>query len=94
MYAKYDVKIQGKCSHLALSGYIGYTDLYRKHSINTYLINMTSIITVELFVTMAQLARGQTSVITVKIGARNGYKIISVSVKNILACINTLHPWE
>ena len=28
---------------------------------------------------------GQTSIITVKIGARNGYKIVSVSVKNVLA---------
>ena len=31
---------------------------------------MTLIITVELFVTMARLAQGQTSVIMVKIGAR------------------------
>ena len=32
-------------------------------------ISTTLIITVELFVTTAKLARGQTSVITVKIGA-------------------------
>ena len=39
--------------------------IYRKPSTNT-----TLIITVELFVTMARLAQGQTSVIMVKIGAR------------------------
>ena len=39
----------------------------------------TSVITVQLFVTMGWLARGQTSVITVKIGA-----IVSASVKNFL----------
>ena len=45
-----------------------------KNKITTYrkpLINVTSISTVELFVTMARLAQGQTSVITVKIGAHN-----------------------
>ena len=56
--------------------------------LNMTLISMTLIITVELFVTMALIARGQTTVIMVKIGA-----IVSVSVKNVLACINTLHPW-
>ena len=49
-------------------------------------ITMTSISMVELFVTMARLARGQTLVITVKIGARNRYKIVSESVQNVLAC--------
>ena len=60
-----------------------YLDIskYRKPSINT-----TLIIRVKLFVTTAQLARGQTLVITEKIGARNGYKIISESVQNVLAC--------
>ena len=47
---------------------------------------MTSIITVKLFVTTARLAQGQISVITVKIGARNGYKIVSESVQNVLEC--------
>ena len=51
-------------------------------------LNTTLIITVELFVTTALIARGQTTVIMVKIGA-----IVSASVKNVLACINTLHPW-
>ena len=67
---------------------------YRKPSINTTSISITSIIMVELFVTMARLAWGQTSVLAVKIGAHNGYKIVSVSVKNVLACINTLYRWE
>ena len=49
-------------------------------------ISTTSIIMVELFVSMPRLARGQTLVITVKIGAHNGYKIISESVQNVLAC--------
>ena len=40
----------------------------RKPSINTTSISTTSIITVELFVTTAWLAEGQTLVITVKIG--------------------------
>ena len=47
---------------------------------------MTLIIMVELFVTMTRLAPGQTLVITVKIGAPNGYKIVSESVQNVLAC--------
>ena len=34
---------------------------------------------------MAWLAQGQTSVITVKIGARSGYKIVSENVQNVLA---------
>ena len=60
--------------------------MYRKHYINTILISTTSIITAELFVTTARLAQGQTSVNTVKIGARNGYKIVSENVQNVLAC--------
>ena len=64
-------------------------NVYRKQS-----INKTSIITVELFVTMARLAQGQTLVIRVKISACNGYKIVSASVKNVPACINKLHPSE
>ena len=58
-------------------------------SINTGLISTTSIITVKLFVKTAWLGLGQTSVITVKIGA-----ILSASVKNVLACRTLLHPWE
>ena len=55
--------------------------IYRKPSINP-----TLIITVKLFVTTAQLSGGRTSVITVKIGAIHGYKIISESVQNVLEC--------
>ena len=55
--------------------------MYRKSLINT-----TSIIMVQLFVTTARLAQGHTMVITVKIGAHNGYKIVSESVQNVLAC--------
>ena len=39
--------------------------------------------------TFSKPAQGQTSVITLKIGA-----IISASVKNVLARRNLLHPWE
>ena len=56
---------------------------YRNPLINTAPITKTSIITVELFVTTARLAGGQTSVIMVKIGV-----IILASVKNVLACRN------
>ena len=42
---------------------------YMKPMINMPSISTTSIITVKLFVTTVQLARGQTSVIMVKIGA-------------------------
>ena len=69
--------------------YISPTSKKRNPSINTASISIASIITVELFVTMARLARGQTLVIMVKIGA-----IVSASVKNVLACRNLLHPWE
>ena len=62
---------------------------YKKPSINTVTISTEFGITVELFVTMARLAGGQTSVITVKIGA-----IVSASVKNGVACRKLLHPWE
>ena len=47
----------------------------------------TLIITVKLFVTVARLAWGKILVITVKIGVRNGYKIVSKKVQNVLACI-------
>ena len=49
--------------------YIDLQENYRNPSINTVLISTTLITTVKLFVTTALLAQGQTSVITVKIGA-------------------------
>ena len=51
---------------------------------------MTSIITVKLFVTTAQLARGQTSVITVKIGACR-IKILPATEKFALLVKNFDH---
>ena len=59
---------------------------YREPSIFTSSIRTTSIKMVELFVTTARLALGRTSVITVKIGAHNRYKIVWESVQNVLAC--------
>ena len=77
------------CLTMGIASDIQQYAKYRKPSINTVLISIDFGFTVELFVTMARLARGQTSVITVKIGA-----IVSASVKNVLACRNLLHPWE
>ena len=39
-----------------------------------------------LWIIWPRLARGKTSLTPVKIGTRNGYKIISESVQNVLAC--------
>ena len=69
-----------------------YTFIYRKHSINKTSISTTSIITVKLFVTMAGLAQGQTSVITVKIGAhmvKIGLLVTSHS-KNLILQFNSM----
>ena len=57
-------------------------------------ISTTSIITVELFVTTARLARSQTLVITVKIGACM-VKVRTASenssqVKNLIQCIKKI----
>ena len=43
---------------------------------------------------MARLARGQTSVITLKFGACNMYKIVSESVQNVLACKYIAHTFK
>ena len=62
----------GVCQHFVVCGIpvhhnIGYTGNPR---LARFRLAPTSVSTVELFVTMARLARGQTWVSTVKIGAR------------------------